>query len=118
MKSGLVLRGASWGPAEQRRARHCRRAISGQEGDCHTLTDHHLKFHDLYMQKTEVLAVCRFTLLRMPFKSRATAILVAAGVVAGSIAALSSPSSAAAPGTVVISQVYGGGGNSGAPLTN
>ncbi|MBE1582367.1 ExeM/NucH family extracellular endonuclease [Nonomuraea angiospora] len=54
----------------------------------------------------------------MRVKSRATAILVAAGIVAGSIAALSAPSSAAAPGTVVISQVYGGGGNSGAPFTN
>ncbi|MER6943763.1 ExeM/NucH family extracellular endonuclease [Nonomuraea sp. NPDC000554] len=54
----------------------------------------------------------------MRVKSRALAILVAAGVVAGSIAVLSSPSAAAAPGTVVISQVYGGGGNSGAPFTN
>ncbi|MEO3872783.1 ExeM/NucH family extracellular endonuclease [Nonomuraea sp. B12E4] len=54
----------------------------------------------------------------MRAKSRILAVLVAAGVVAGSIAALTSPSVAAAPGTVVISQVYGGGGNSGAPLTN
>ncbi|MFG1706918.1 ExeM/NucH family extracellular endonuclease [Nonomuraea sp. M3C6] len=54
----------------------------------------------------------------MRAKSRVLAILVAAGVVAGSIAALSSPSVAATPGTVVISQVYGGGGNSGAPLSN
>ncbi|WP_327049052.1 ExeM/NucH family extracellular endonuclease [Microbispora sp. NBC_01189] len=49
---------------------------------------------------------------------RALAILVTSGVAAGSIAALSSAPAAAAPGTVVISQVYGGGGNSGAPLTN
>ncbi|MEV0237808.1 ExeM/NucH family extracellular endonuclease [Nonomuraea sp. NPDC050786] len=54
----------------------------------------------------------------MRVKSRALAVLVAAGVVAGSIAALSSPSVAATPGTVVISQVYGGGGNSGAPFSN
>ncbi|MFB4270567.1 ExeM/NucH family extracellular endonuclease [Nonomuraea sp. GTA35] len=55
----------------------------------------------------------------MRVKSRVPAILVAAGVAAGSIAALSSPSvAAAAPGTVVISQVYGGGGNSGAPFSN
>ncbi|MFC7582816.1 hypothetical protein ACFQYP_02610 [Nonomuraea antimicrobica] len=56
----------------------------------------------------------------MHVKSRVPAILVAAGVLVGSIAALSSPSvaepsAAAAPGTVVVSQVYGGGGNSGAP---
>ncbi|GAA3223265.1 ExeM/NucH family extracellular endonuclease [Nonomuraea helvata] len=54
----------------------------------------------------------------MRVQSRALAVLVAAGVVAGSIAALSSPSVAATPGTVVISQVYGGGGNSGAPFSN
>ncbi|TYB69131.1 ExeM/NucH family extracellular endonuclease [Nonomuraea sp. PA05] len=54
----------------------------------------------------------------MRVKSRVTAILVVAGL-AGSIAALSSPSvAAAAPGTVVISQVYGGGGNTGAPFSN
>ncbi|NJP94245.1 ExeM/NucH family extracellular endonuclease [Nonomuraea sp. FMUSA5-5] len=54
----------------------------------------------------------------MRVKSRVLAILVVAGL-AGPIAALSSPSmAAAAPGTVVISQVYGGGGNSGAPLSN
>ncbi|SEH03008.1 hypothetical protein SAMN05444920_13217 [Nonomuraea solani] len=54
----------------------------------------------------------------MQAKPRAAAILAAAGVLVGSIAALSAPSMAATPGTVVISQVYGGGGNSGAPLTN
>ncbi|MEV4115100.1 ExeM/NucH family extracellular endonuclease [Nonomuraea sp. NPDC049695] len=54
----------------------------------------------------------------MRVQSRALAVLVAAGVVAGSIAAQSSPSVAATPGTVVISQVYGGGGNSGAPFSN
>ncbi|MGW0809464.1 ExeM/NucH family extracellular endonuclease [Nonomuraea sp. NPDC002799] len=54
----------------------------------------------------------------MRAKSRVLAILVAAGVVAGSIAALSTPSMAAAPGTVVISQGYGGGGNAGAPFSN
>ncbi|MGW4798001.1 lamin tail domain-containing protein, partial [Nonomuraea sp. NPDC004297] len=54
----------------------------------------------------------------MRVKSRVPAILVVAGL-AGSIAALSSPSvAAAAPGTVVISQVYGGGGNTGAPYSN
>ncbi|MDP4503953.1 ExeM/NucH family extracellular endonuclease [Nonomuraea turcica] len=54
----------------------------------------------------------------MHARSRIQAILVTAGVLVGSIAALSSPSVAAVPGTVVISQVYGGGGNSGAPLSN
>ncbi|MEV4179348.1 ExeM/NucH family extracellular endonuclease [Nonomuraea sp. NPDC049709] len=55
----------------------------------------------------------------MHAKSRVRAIIVAAGVLVGSIAALPSPSvAAAAPGTVVISQVYGGGGNSGAPFSN
>ncbi|ETK35331.1 ExeM/NucH family extracellular endonuclease [Microbispora sp. ATCC PTA-5024] len=49
---------------------------------------------------------------------RALAILLSAGVSVGSIAALPSAPAAASPGTVVISQVYGGGGNSGAPLTN
>ncbi|TMR15048.1 lamin tail domain-containing protein [Nonomuraea zeae] len=54
----------------------------------------------------------------MRAKSRVPAIFVAAGVLIGSIAVLTSPSVAATPGAVVISQVYGGGGNSGAPLTN
>ncbi|WP_155357339.1 ExeM/NucH family extracellular endonuclease [Acrocarpospora macrocephala] len=49
---------------------------------------------------------------------RALAIFVTAGLAVGSIAALPSAPAAAAPGTVVISQVYGGGGNSGAPLSN
>ncbi|GLX00572.1 ExeM/NucH family extracellular endonuclease [Microtetraspora sp. NBRC 16547] len=49
---------------------------------------------------------------------RALAILVTAGVTVGSIAALPSTPAVAAQGTVVISQVYGGGGNSGAPFTN
>ncbi|MFJ2028283.1 ExeM/NucH family extracellular endonuclease [Streptosporangium sp. NPDC087985] len=49
---------------------------------------------------------------------RALAILVTTGVTAGSIIALSSTPATAAPGTVVISQVFGGGGNSGAPFTN
>ncbi|MDH2429574.1 ExeM/NucH family extracellular endonuclease [Sphaerisporangium sp. TRM90804] len=49
--------------------------------------------------------------------SRAFAALVAVGVAVAGAAVSSSPASAA-PGTVVISQVYGGGGNSGAPFTN
>ncbi|GAA0439710.1 hypothetical protein Acor_13650 [Acrocarpospora corrugata] len=49
---------------------------------------------------------------------RALAMLVTFGVTAGSFAALPSAPAAATPGTVVISQVYGGGGNLGAPLTN
>ncbi|WP_344318375.1 ExeM/NucH family extracellular endonuclease [Acrocarpospora pleiomorpha] len=49
---------------------------------------------------------------------RALAIFVTAGLAVGSIAALPSAPAVAAPGTVVISQVYGGGGNSGAPLSN
>ncbi|MFG2078014.1 ExeM/NucH family extracellular endonuclease [Nonomuraea maritima] len=49
---------------------------------------------------------------------RALAILATAGVAAGTIAALPSAPATAAAGTVVISQVYGGGGNSGAPFAN
>jgi predicted extracellular nuclease len=49
---------------------------------------------------------------------RALAALVVAGVTVAGAAALSSSPASAEPGTVVISQVYGGGGNSGAPLTN
>ncbi len=50
--------------------------------------------------------------------SRAFAALAALGVAAAGVTALTSAPAQAAPGTVVISQVYGGGGNSGAPLTN
>ncbi|MEV7969852.1 ExeM/NucH family extracellular endonuclease [Sphaerisporangium sp. NPDC088356] len=50
--------------------------------------------------------------------SRAFAALVATGVSIAGIAIVSSSPASAEPGTVVISQVYGGGGNSGAPLTN
>ncbi|WP_066943746.1 ExeM/NucH family extracellular endonuclease [Microtetraspora fusca] len=49
---------------------------------------------------------------------RALAIIATAGVTAGTIAALPSTPAVAAQSTVVISQVYGGGGNSGAPFTN
>ncbi|GAA3804851.1 hypothetical protein GCM10022226_25930 [Sphaerisporangium flaviroseum] len=50
--------------------------------------------------------------------SRALAALVAAGVSIAGVATVSLSPASAEPGTVVISQVYGGGGNSGAPLTN
>ncbi|GGS49022.1 hypothetical protein GCM10010156_04600 [Planobispora rosea] len=50
--------------------------------------------------------------------SRALAAFAAVGVTAAGVAALTSTPALAAPGTVVISQVYGGGGNSGAPFTN
>lgn len=50
--------------------------------------------------------------------SRASAALVAVGIAAAGVTALTSAPALAEPGTVVISQVYGGGGNSGAPLTN
>ncbi|GAA1024330.1 hypothetical protein Aple_099960 [Acrocarpospora pleiomorpha] len=59
-----------------------------------------------------------FTLPAMRPMPRALAIFVTAGLAVGSIAALPSAPAVAAPGTVVISQVYGGGGNSGAPLSN
>ncbi|MEV7006909.1 ExeM/NucH family extracellular endonuclease [Streptosporangium sp. NPDC051022] len=50
--------------------------------------------------------------------SRALAALAAFGVAATGVTALTSVPAQAEPGTVVISQVYGGGGNTGAPLTN
>ncbi|MFD1116897.1 lamin tail domain-containing protein, partial [Sphaerisporangium aureirubrum] len=50
--------------------------------------------------------------------SRALAALLATGVAIAGAAALSLSPASAEPGTVVISQVYGGGGNSGAPFTN
>ncbi|GII84963.1 hypothetical protein Ssi03_29530 [Sphaerisporangium siamense] len=50
--------------------------------------------------------------------SRALAALAAAGVAIAGATVLATSPAAAEPGTVVISQVYGGGGNSGAPLTN
>ncbi|GAA3068892.1 ExeM/NucH family extracellular endonuclease [Streptosporangium carneum] len=50
--------------------------------------------------------------------SRAFAALAAFGVAAAGVTALASSPAQAEPGAVVISQVYGGGGNSGAPLTN
>lgn len=49
---------------------------------------------------------------------RALSALAAVAVTVGATAILSSPPASAAPGAVVISQVYGGGGNAGAPLTN
>lgn len=50
---------------------------------------------------------------------RKAPLFAAAGLLAGLLVpALSGATAQAAPGTVVISQVYGGGGNSGAPLTN
>jgi predicted extracellular nuclease len=49
---------------------------------------------------------------------RAAAALVAVGLVTAGVTAVSLTPASAEPGTVVISQVYGGGGNSGAPLTN
>ncbi|MFC7639870.1 ExeM/NucH family extracellular endonuclease [Streptosporangium lutulentum] len=49
--------------------------------------------------------------------SRAFTALVALSVTAG-VAAFTTAPALAEPGTVVISQVYGGGGNSGAPLAN
>ncbi|MEU8270758.1 ExeM/NucH family extracellular endonuclease [Sphaerisporangium sp. NPDC049002] len=50
--------------------------------------------------------------------SRAFAALLATGVSVAGIAIVSLSPASAEPGTVVISQVYGGGGNSGAPFTN
>ncbi|MEW9529377.1 ExeM/NucH family extracellular endonuclease [Microbispora sp. NPDC049125] len=49
---------------------------------------------------------------------RAVAALVVTVLVAAGITAVSLTPASAEPGTVVISQVYGGGGNSGAPFTN
>ncbi|MFE3455342.1 ExeM/NucH family extracellular endonuclease [Nonomuraea sp. NPDC059194] len=49
---------------------------------------------------------------------RALSAFVALGVAAAGVATLSIAPASAAPGPVVISQVYGGGGNSGAPLAN
>ncbi len=43
---------------------------------------------------------------------------MAAGISIAGVAALSSSPASAEPGTAVISQVYGGGGNTGAPFTN
>ncbi|MEV0587611.1 ExeM/NucH family extracellular endonuclease [Nonomuraea sp. NPDC050310] len=50
--------------------------------------------------------------------SRAFAALVAVGVSAAGLTALSALPASATPGDVVISQVYGGGGNTGAPYTH
>ncbi|GGL24805.1 ExeM/NucH family extracellular endonuclease [Planomonospora parontospora] len=50
--------------------------------------------------------------------SRALAALAAVGVTAAGVATLTTTPALAAPGTVVISQVYGGGGNGGAPFAN
>ncbi|MER6178526.1 ExeM/NucH family extracellular endonuclease [Streptosporangium sp. NPDC001681] len=50
--------------------------------------------------------------------SRAFAALVTVGLAATGVATLASSPALAEPGTVVISQVYGGGGSAGAPLTN
>nr|BFE77810.1 hypothetical protein GCM10020093_004110 [Planobispora longispora] len=50
--------------------------------------------------------------------SRALAAFAAVGVTAAGVAVLTSTPALAAPGTVVVSQVYGGGGNSGAPFAN
>ncbi|MEU6999008.1 ExeM/NucH family extracellular endonuclease [Nonomuraea sp. NPDC046570] len=50
--------------------------------------------------------------------SRAIATFTAFVVGAAGLAALTTSPASAEPGTVVISQVYGGGGNSGAPLSN
>ncbi|MEU4701633.1 ExeM/NucH family extracellular endonuclease [Nonomuraea dietziae] len=49
---------------------------------------------------------------------RALTALVALGLAAAGVATLSTAPASAAPGPVVISQVYGGGGNTGAPLAN
>ncbi|MGW2142929.1 ExeM/NucH family extracellular endonuclease [Nonomuraea bangladeshensis] len=54
----------------------------------------------------------------MHAKSRVPVILLTAGALAATFAALPATSASAAPANVVISQVYGGGGNSGAPFTN
>ncbi|GII00299.1 ExeM/NucH family extracellular endonuclease [Planobispora takensis] len=50
--------------------------------------------------------------------SRAFAALAAVGVTAAGVATLTTTPALAAPGSVVVSQVYGGGGNSGAPFAN
>ncbi|MBG0817664.1 ExeM/NucH family extracellular endonuclease [Planomonospora sp. ID82291] len=50
--------------------------------------------------------------------SRAFAALAAVGVTAAGVATLTTTPALAAPGTVVISQVYGGGGSGGAPFAN
>ncbi|MBE3011124.1 ExeM/NucH family extracellular endonuclease [Microbispora sp. NEAU-D428] len=50
--------------------------------------------------------------------ARAVAALAAAGLLTAGVTVASPASASAEPGTVVISQVYGGGGNSGAPYTN
>ncbi|MFG1866041.1 ExeM/NucH family extracellular endonuclease [Microbispora bryophytorum] len=49
---------------------------------------------------------------------RVIAALAAAGLLAAGVAVASPAPASAEPGAVVISQVYGGGGNSGAPYTN
>ncbi|WP_169982372.1 ExeM/NucH family extracellular endonuclease [Microbispora sp. H10836] len=50
--------------------------------------------------------------------ARAIAVLAAAGLLAAGVAVMSPSPASAEPGDAVISQVYGGGGNSGAPYTN
>ena len=55
----------------------------------------------------------------MPAAVRGRASVAIAGLVLGSAAIAVSPSATAAPSTtILISEVYGGGGNSGAPFTN
>ncbi|WP_283133265.1 ExeM/NucH family extracellular endonuclease [Rhizohabitans arisaemae] len=54
----------------------------------------------------------------MRLRNRAFSALVTVGLVVAGVATLTSLPASAEPGAVVISQVYGGGGNAGAPLTN
>ncbi|MEU6039086.1 ExeM/NucH family extracellular endonuclease [Actinomadura sp. NPDC047616] len=56
-------------------------------------------------------------MLRTP-TARVAAAAVSAALLAGGLVALGATSAQAAPGDVVISTVYGGGGNSGAPFTH
>ena len=54
-----------------------------------------------------------------PAKAVTRSCVAIAGLVLGSAAIAASPSATAAPSTtILISEVYGGGGNSGAPFTN
>ncbi|RJL31662.1 ExeM/NucH family extracellular endonuclease [Bailinhaonella thermotolerans] len=54
----------------------------------------------------------------MRLLSRAAAALTTAGLAVGGLVSLNLAPASAEPGAVVISQVYGGGGNSGAPYTH
>ncbi|WP_182875294.1 ExeM/NucH family extracellular endonuclease [Microbispora sp. H10670] len=56
--------------------------------------------------------------LRRRVRGRAVAVLAAAGLLPVLATAISPVPASAEPGTAVISQVYGGGGNTGAPYTN